>query len=276
KTDDILQEVKALYGLGCRHFRLGKQSDFYSIEDPVRLLREIRESCPDIKVLHIDNVNPVFVVAPGGIDKTRAVVKYCTEGNIAAFGVESFDPVVVKENRLNTQPETAMKAIQIINEHGSERGPNGMPRYLPGINIIFGLGAESKKTYEYNMAAFKNILDNGWMIRRINIRQAAILPNTYLAEKFKSKFLHKNKRFYWKWREDIRQNVDVPMLARVVPVGTVLNNVYTEMYDGKTTFARHIGTYPLIVGVEERLPLKQEISIKVTRHMLRSITGIKV
>lgn len=273
KTEEILEEVKTFYNMGCRHFRLGKQSDFYSIEDPIRLLAGIRNSCPDIEVLHIDNVNPVFVVAPGGIEKTKAVVKYCTEGNIAAFGVESFDPLVVKENTLNCSPHIAMKAIKILNDLGSERGENGMPKFLPGINIIFGLGAESKKTYEYNMAAFKEIHDNNWLLRRINIRQAAILPNTMMEKKFKNKFLNKNKRYYWKWRNDIRQEVDFPMLKKLVPKGMILRKIYTEIYDGKTTFGRQIGTYPLIIGIKGRLPLKKFVDIRVTDHMLRSITG---
>ncbi len=273
KTDEILEEIKTFYNLGCRYFRLGKQSDFYSIEDPIRLLKETRENCPDIEVLHIDNVNPVFVVAPGGVEKTKAVVKYCTEGNIAAFGVESFDPVVVKENLLNCSPAIAMKAIHIINEFGAVRGDNGMPKFLPGINIIFGLGAESKNTHVCNMEAFKKILDNNYLLRRINIRQAAILPNTLMEKKFGNKFLNKDKKYYWKWRNDIRQSVDSPMLERLVPKGTVLKKIYTEIYDGKTTFGRQIGTYPLIVGIKGRLPLKKFVDIKVTAHMLRSITG---
>jgi radical SAM superfamily enzyme with C-terminal helix-hairpin-helix motif len=273
RTDDIVDEIKLFYDAGARYFRLGKQSDFFSIEDPVRLLKTIREKCPEIKVLHIDNVNPVFVVAPGGTDKVKAVVKYCTEGNIAAFGVESFDPIVVKENLLNCTPHVAMKAIKILNEQGGERGPNGMPKFLPGINIIFGLGHESKKTHEYNMNALKEIYENGWMLRRINIRQAAILPGTMMEQKFKSKYLNKNKKYYWKWRNDVRQEIDFPMLKRLVPQGTILKDVFTEVYDGKTTFGRQIGTYPLIIGIKKRIPLKKFVDIKVTAHMLRSITG---
>ncbi|MBN2368511.1 radical SAM protein, partial [Candidatus Woesearchaeota archaeon] len=273
KTDYIVEEVKAFYNLGCRYFRLGKQSDFYSIETPIGLLKKIREQCPDIKVLHIDNVNPVFVVNEKGIEITKAIVKYCTPGNVAALGIESFDPVVVKENTLNCSPKIAMKAIQILNELGSERGANGMPKFLPGINIIFGLGHESKKTHEHNMAALQEIVSKGYMLRRINIRQAAILPETMLEKKFGNKYLKKNKKYYWKWRNDIRQKIDFPMLKRLVPEGTVLKGIYTEIYDGKTTFGRQVGTYPLIVGIKKRLPLKKFVDVKVSGHMLRSVTG---
>ena len=272
-TNDIVDEIKEYYKLGCRYFRLGKQADFYSIMDPVRLLRKIRQECPDIKVLHIDNVNPVFVVADKKHEITKAIIKYCSSGNVAAFGIESFDPVVVKENTLNCPPKIAHKAIEIINQYGSVRGDNGLPKFLPGINIIYGLGHESKKTHEYNITALKEIYNNGHMLRRINIRQTAILPDTIMEKKFGSKFLRKNKKYYWKWRNDIRQNIDFPMLQRLMPINTVLKDVFTEIYDGKTTFGRQIGTYPLIVGIKERLPLRQFVDVKVTAHMLRSVTG---
>ncbi len=269
----IVKEVKAYSDLGVRHFRLGKQADFYSSDRPIEMLREIREQCPEIEVLHIDNVNPNSVIKKGGEEITQAIVKYCTSGNIAALGVESFDPVVVKENLLNTSLAMAMKAIEIINKYGAERGENGLPKFLPGINIIFGLLGESKDTHRKNMEALQQVMDRGLMVRRINIRQVAVFPGTYLQQHGGEKFLHKNKKYYWKWRNEIRQKIDFPLLQRLVPKGTILNDVYTEMYDGKTTFCRQYGTYPLIIGVKGRLPLKQKISIKVVGHMLRSIVG---
>ena len=273
KMENILEEVQAYYKAGARMFRLGKQADFYSIDRPIELLKQIRETCKDIKILHIDNCNPVFVVKPGGEEITKAIVKYCTPGNIAAFGIESFDSEVVKANTLNTTPTVARKAIEIINKYGAERGENGMPKFLPGINIILGLNKESKATHEANMLALQEIYNEGLMLRRINIRQAAILPGTALEKLCGNKVLKKNKKYYWKWRNDVRQKIDFPMLKRILPKGTILKDVYAELYDGNTTFCRQFGTYPLIVGVKGRIPLKKFYTIKVTDHMLRSITG---
>src|SRR3989338_432548 len=242
KMEDVLAEVIAYYKAGARFFRLGKQADFYACDRPIELLQKINQSCPDIEVLHIDNVNPNSVVARGGEEITKAIVQYCTPGNIAAFGVESFDPVVVKANLLNTMPIIAHKAIEIINKYGAQRGENGMPKFLPGINI----------------------------------RQVAVLPNTFLEAHGGAKYLNKNKKYYWKWRNQIRQEIDFPMLERILPKGTILKDVFTEMYDGKTTFCRQMGTYPLVIGIKGRLPLNERISVKVTGYMLRSITGEKV
>jgi len=273
EKEDILKEIIEFYKLGCRFFRLGKQTCFYTFPKAIELLKEIWHYCPDVKVLHIDNVNPVKVVMDKQHEITKAVVKYCTSGNIAAFGIESFDSEVVKQNTLNTTPKIAYEAIKILNKYGAERGENGLPKYLPGINIIFGLRAESKKTHEENMKWLKKIYNEGLMLRRINIRQVAIFEGTSLFNEGKNKFLKKNKKYYWKWRNEIRQKIDWPMLQRIAPTGTILKNCYAEIYDGNTTFCRQFGTYPLIVGTKGRFPLKKFYDLEITGHMLRSLTG---
>ncbi len=282
KMEDVLAEVIAYYEQGARLFRLGKQADFYASDRPIEMLQSIRERCPEIEVLHIDNVNPNSVIKKSkdpeqdGEEITKAIVKYCTSGNVAAFGVESFDPEVVKANLLNTSPTTAIKAAEIINKYGAERGDNGLPKFLPGINIIFGLLQETKNTHVENMKRLQQIIDNGLLLRRINIRQVAIMPGTFLEAHGGNKYWRKNKSLYWKWRNEIRQNIDFPMLQKILPMGTILHEVYTEMYDGKTTFCRQYGTYPLVIGIKGRLLLKEKISVKVIGHMLRSIVAEKV
>ena len=123
------------------------------------------------------------------------------------------------------------------------------------------------------MKYLKQILEENLLIRRINIRQVNIFEGTPLFNTVKNKFLKKNKKYYWKWRNDIRQNIDFKLLTRLVPKNTILKQVRSEIYDGNTTFARQLGTYPLIIGIKERIELKKFYNIKVTSHMLRSIVG---
>ena len=272
EKEDILKEIIEFYELGCRYFRLGKQTCYYTFPKAIELLKDVRNNCPDIKVLHLDNVNPVKVVMDKNHEITKAIVRYCSSGNIAAFGIESFDKVVCKENTLNSSPKIAYEAIKILNKYGADR-EGGMPKYLPGINIIFGLRGESKKTHEENMKWLKKIYNDGLMLRRINIRQVALFEETSLFKEDGNKFLKKNRRMYWKWRNDIRQNIDWPMLQRVVPKNVILKNCYAEVYDGNTTFCRQFGTYPLIVGVKGRLELKKFYDLEVSGHMLRSLTA---
>ncbi len=270
--EDIIEEASELKKLGARYFRLGKQSDYYSHPECIDIIKDIRTKL-NPEVLHIDNVNPANVVTKKGEEITEAIVKYCTPGNIAAFGAESFDPEVVKQNNLNSDPETTYKAVKILNKYGAEIGDNGMQKFLPGINILFGLIGESKKTNEYNMEWLGRFLKENLLVRRINIRQVDIFEGTPLYNTVGNKFLKKNKKFYWKWRNDIRQNIDFPMLKKLVPIGSIIKGVRMEVYDGNTTFGRQVGTYPLIVGVKERLELNKFYDIQVTGHMLRSITG---
>jgi radical SAM superfamily enzyme with C-terminal helix-hairpin-helix motif len=272
EEDDVIKEAEKLSSLGIKWFRIGKQTDFYSYkrgdaEATERLLKGISSLKPEI--LHIDNCDPARIKP----QITEQIVKYCTPGNVAAFGVESFDREVVKRNNLNVGAEMAYDSIKHVNDFGSERGSNGMPKFLPGINIIFGLMGENKQTHQINMQWLKKIYDDGLMIRRINIRQVVPFPGTRLFEEAGTKFVKKNKAFYWKWRNEIRQNIDFPMLKRLVPLGTILKDVRMEIYDGNTTFGRQIGTYPLVVGVKGRLELNKFYDVSVTDHMLRSITG---
>ncbi|MDP3916919.1 MAG: radical SAM protein, partial [Nanoarchaeota archaeon] len=268
---DIHNEIKAFYDLGERNFRLGKQACFFSykginateIEKLLNPISKLKLNC-----LHIDNVIPSLVDE----DKTKLVVKYCTEGNVAAFGVESFDVDVVKQNKLNTSPDTAIKAIKIINKIGGKRGPNGMHYFLPGINLVYGLKGESKKTGDINFEYLKKILDEKLLLRRINIRQVTPLPGTAMWD-VGTKFLKKNKSNYWKWRNKIRKEIDFEMLKMLVPKGTIMKNVWMEVHDGKHSFGRQMGSYPLIVGVNDKLELKKHYDVEIVDHMLRSVVG---
>lgn len=273
EIDEIIDEVEAFYTEGCKFFRLGKQSCFYTYPNSVELLKKIREKFKEIKVLHIDNVNPVKVINDRDNSITKAIVKYCTPGNVAAFGIESLDSEVVKINKLNCNPEISFRAIEILNKFGRDIGENGMPKFLPGLNIIFGLNGESKETHNHNMEFLKKILKSNMLLRRINIRQVGIFEGTPLFKEVGNKFLKKNNKFYWKWRNEIRQTIDYEMLKRLMPLGHVLKDIRMEVHDGNTTFGRQIGTYPLIVGVKERLELGKFFDIKVREHMLRSIVG---
>jgi radical SAM superfamily enzyme with C-terminal helix-hairpin-helix motif len=268
---DIIAEMQALSSLGVRNFRLGKQTCIYSYKKSAdeleKLLKGIRENVT-LDVLHVDNANPAFVDE----QKTKIIVQYCTSGNVAAFGVESFDPVVIKENNLKADPEKIYEAVKIINKYGAKIGDNGLPLFLPGINLLFGLIGESKKTHEENMLWLNKIKNDGLLLRRINIREVVIFPGTKLEETGE-KFLHKNKKYYWKWRNEVRQEIDNPMLKKIIPEGTIMKHLRTEIHDGNTTFCRQTATYPLIVGVEEKLPLNRFVDVRITRHMLRSAVG---
>lgn len=271
----IIEEAQLLMELGASAFRLGKQSCIYSYQfgDPEKietLLAGLAALKP--AVLHLDNANPAMV----NTQRTRLFVKYLTPGSTAAMGIESFDPEVTRANNLNCTCEMAFEAIATLNREGGIRGENGCHALLPGINILLGLTGETPETLERNFAALKRIMDEGWLLRRINIRRVVPFPGTALYEQTGQKYLRKNRRHYPAWIEKVRQEIDVPMLQRLFPVGTVLRDLYSEVHNSNVTFLRQIGSYPIAVAVPERLPLNERFDVRVTGYRRRSLTAERV
>jgi radical SAM superfamily enzyme with C-terminal helix-hairpin-helix motif len=85
----------------------------------------------------------------------------------------------------------------------------------------------------------------------------------------------KHKELFLRYKEKMRNEIDMPMLRRVAPAGCVLKDVRTEIFD-KITFGRHLGTYPLLVGIPKKVELNRFYDVMVTDHGYRSITGIPV
>ncbi|MDR1955062.1 MAG: radical SAM protein, partial [Candidatus Methanoplasma sp.] len=276
---DLIDEAGKLASLGIRNVRIGGQTCIVSYgstddsETPRPAPGVIEKLFTGLKelgfdVLHVDNADPAVISSYP--DESKAVIttlaECCTSGNVLALGLESADPAVFKENNLNCTSEQLLDAVRIINEIGSMRGETGMPKLLPGINLICGLDGETDATYRYDMDLLKKIADEGLMIRRINIRQ--VLP---LRKEFKTKV---DGRAFKKFKESVRENIDREMLKRVVPKGTVLKGIYTEIHDGNTTFGRQIGTYPILVGIPYKVGLEASYDVTVIDWGFRSITGI--
>ncbi len=270
-ADDVHQEVAALQRFGVEAFRLGKQSCIYSYAGGdtgalQRLLEGISSARP--RVLHIDNANPAMVTE----QRTRLFVRYCTPGSTAALGVESFDPEVSAANNLNCDVQGVMDAVRSINRIGGVRGENGCHALLPGINILLGLPGETKKTLEYNFSCLMQMCDEGMLVRRVNIRQVVPFPGTPLAQNGNAwRVIRKNRKLYASWIERVRNEFDEPMLKRLFPSGTRLYGVRSVVHEGNVTFMRQLGSYPIVVGVRQRLPLGRFYSVEITGHMRRSL-----
>jgi radical SAM superfamily enzyme with C-terminal helix-hairpin-helix motif len=288
--DDITEEIHNLYIQGIRHFRLGNQPCIFSyqsidtgkLEFPIpnpkaikELFSKIRKVAPELKTLHIDNANPGVIARYPKEAKqiTKIIVKYHTPGNVAAMGIESADPIVIKYNNLKATPEESLKAIKLINDIGSKRGNNGMPELLPGLNFVFGLKGETKKTFTLNYEFLKQIIDKNLLLRRINLRQIIPIPNTNMY-KIGNKLVNKNKKLFKKFKRLVKENIEKPMLEKILPKATILKNVYTEKHDGKLTFARQLGSYPLLIGLPGIFNLKQFMDVKIVDYGYRSITAI--
>jgi radical SAM superfamily enzyme with C-terminal helix-hairpin-helix motif len=288
RVEDVAREAGALYELGVRHFRLGRQPDLLTYmskgdgEFPEpdagaieKLYRGIRMVAPGLKVLHLDNVNPGTIAQHPEASKKalKAIVKYHTSGDVAAFGMESADPHVIKLNSLKALPEEVLEAIRLVNDVGGARGPTGLPELLPGLNFVHGLIGETKKTFRLNYEFLRRLIDEGLLVRRINIRQVMPFEGTCMGD-VGDRIVKKHKGIFHAYKEKIRRDIDLEMLGRVVPEGTVIPGVRMELREGGLTFGRQIATYPILVGIPGELPLKAFHDVKVVGHGYRSITAV--
>lgn len=285
----LIKEIETLYNLGVRGFRLGRQPDFsvygadfstmteFPRPNPIfieNLLKIIRSKAPDA-IIHIDNVNPGTVARyPDESKKIFAsIALYLSPGNVAALGLESADEKVIQRNNLNTTPEEALKAIEIINSVGSIRGDNGLPTILPGINFVLGLPGETKETFYKNVAFLDELIKRKLMVRRINIRKVLVIPHTRLSLMWDEKILSKHSKYIDWFVWTVRHRYDPLFLRWVVPRGTILKDVYVEKTMGNITYARQMGSYPITVEIHEYIERPAVLDVEVIRHKGRSVIG---
>jgi len=288
EEQSIIQEVHSLYKQGIKHFRLGNQPCLFSYKaqgigerefpqpnPPAlkKLYQGIRAAAPQLETLHMDNANPgTLAHYPQECTQiARIIIQYHTPGDVAALGIESTDPRVISSNNLKVNAKEALRAIELLNKVGAHRGRNGLPELLPGLNFVYGLPGESKKTYEENYRFLYSLLEKKLLVRRINLRQVITFPKTPLAHRKHGHYL--KKYFHWH-KQKIRETIDRSMLQQVTPPGTILRDAYTESYKGNLTLLRQMGTYPLLIAVPTQIPLGHKMDIKIASTGQRSVTGV--
>jgi radical SAM superfamily enzyme with C-terminal helix-hairpin-helix motif len=313
-ADSVVGEVDALSDYGIRHFRLGRQADILAYggdgeapnPDALReLYGGIREVAPGLETLHLDNMNPVTVVDYPEVSREaiRIIAEHNTPGDVAAFGLESADPLVQEENNLLVTAEECLEAVRIVNEEAGwrpggdgeaprasdsraagprdpETAPNHgagaarrLPKLLPGINLVHGLKGERAETFEHNREFLQRVYDEGLMLRRVNIRQVMAFEGTEMAETG-AEIAHDHKKQFKQYKREVREEIDNPMLKRLAPPGTVLPDVHLEYHENGTTFGRQLGTYALLVGIPGERELGRAIDVAVVDHGYRSVTGV--
>ena len=278
---DIVAEVRELHRLGVKNFRLGAQTCFVSYmaqEDGTEVPKPNPEAVEEllagiddlgVDVLHLDNANPA-VIATHPQESRRifeSIVQHCSSGNVLALGMESADPAVVEANNLNATPEQVLESIKLINQVGRGRGPSGLPDLLPGLNFIIGLDGESPRTAQLNLDFLRMVRDGGLWLRRINVRQVSGIRREFRGNMTHSQFL--------RFKESVREEIDSPILREILPIGTKLTRVFTELSEGKHTFGRQIGTYPILVGFNYAIELGRFIDCMVVDWGYRSITAVE-
>jgi radical SAM superfamily enzyme with C-terminal helix-hairpin-helix motif len=276
---DVIAEITLLYEAGVRNFRLGQQTCFFSYlnrdaEAIGRMLGGIRAACPDLEVLHIDNADPLAVASARGAAIARLVARYCTEGNCAPMGIESFDPAVVEANALTCTPEILLRAVEHVNEAGAHAGPGGLPVLLPGLNLVYGLPGETHRTHYENLLWLVRILDAGYLCHRINVRKAHAYPGTALAGREPT--VPPSAEHFTAWKDDVCYVFDQPMKQRVYPAGMVIPGMHSFFVTSRGTWHRRLGSYSIqVVEPGASRPLYEAASLVVTGHEPRYLYGTR-
>ena len=99
----------------------------------------------------------------------------------------------------------------------------------------------------------------------------------FLATKMWSigdKVIRKHKKYFKAFKEKVKREIELPLMRRLVPAGTVVKEVYTEKYIGKYTYARPVGSYPLMIKIPDKIRLGIFMNFTIVDHDHRSVYGI--
>jgi radical SAM superfamily enzyme with C-terminal helix-hairpin-helix motif len=119
----------------------------------------------------------------------------------------------------------------------------------------------------------RRILENGFLVRRINIR-GAVFPDD--KGNPSTPFLKgRLNRSFHAFKEKVRTEFDPVFMRNVVGEGTIVRGIFIEAASGHVRFGRQIGSYPVLIGVEHYVPLDAFIDVVVTEFSSRSITGFQ-
>ncbi len=277
EPDDIIRQVKSLYNSGVRNFRLGRQPNFYhyqkyNVQKLEFMLEGIRSACPDLETLHIDNVNMIDVIRPHGEAFTQLITKYCTAGNIAPFGIESFDDHVRQETKVTGKADQIIAAMEVINKYGQKRGKNGFPLLLPGINLIYGLPGQTVKTHEINLEYLQKILDLGLQTQRLFYRRMTRSTGISFDEG------PQETEEYLAYYQDIMESYVIPMQKRVYPVDLKLTGFREAIIQNGHTILRTLGTCSIRAHNKKSGFMKpyENYCVKVIGHIEPKLLDVQV
>ena len=116
----------------------------------------------------------------------------------------------------------------------------GIPELLPGLNFIAGLAGETARTYALNREFLEKVLQKGYLIRRVNIRQLMPFEGTRARD---HNALPVQERLFRDFKEWTRRHFDLPMLCKVFPTYTISVRSYRR---GRRGILPADGSYPIL------------------------------
>jgi len=271
-VQDVLAEISKLAELGCENVVLECPCFFSYFSSPTedgqvkldhaaieKLLEGARSVAPDLKGLHIANANPGAIVGdPEESTKIlKAILANCSDGNFPNLRVITFDDDVQLQNNTTATMDQSRKAIDILGESGRARGPSGLPRILPAIELVYGLPGERQRSLDANLRSLRELANAG-LIRGVIARPVVALPGTPVS---KRDDLARTEGMENHLKE--LQMVNRTAEARLVEPGQLVREVYTYKALNGSAMAKKVGVNPLDILVHgvSQVSLVQDIRI---------------
>lgn len=104
------------------------------------------------------------------------------------------------------------------------------------------------------------------LLRRINIRQVVDL---------KGNSIKIDKTYFKKFKRIVNNEINRPMLQKLLPYGSVLKNVYLEINVGNSTYGRQIGSYPILIYLPYKTSINKFVDVRIYDHGYRSVSAIE-
>lgn len=250
-VEDVVAEVAKMAELGCENILFdcpcflsyfstpdregGLDLDPSAVE---RLLEGSRSVAPELKALHIGNLNPgVLAQRPEEARKILKLIrKHCSDGNFPNLRVITFDDEVALQNNAPANLEQSRLAVEMIAEEGSERGSGGLPTMLPAIEIVYGLAGEREETLEINMTNLREMAGAG-KIRGVVARNLVPVPGTPISKRDDLVQLDGLNRHL----ESLRDKVNLAAERCLTEPGRLIRDVYPYRAVDGSALARKVG-----------------------------------
>lgn len=254
-VEDVVAEIAKISELGCENVVFECPCFFSYFSSPneegkldldhsaiEKLLEGSRSVAPEIKGLHIMNINPGAIA--NDMDESRKILKsirtHCSDGNFPNLRVVTFDDEVQLLNNTRTTAEQSRMVVKMIAEAGKGEGPSGLPQMLPTIELVYGLAGEGENTLELNLNNLKEFASKG-LIRGVIVRKQASLPGTTISKRDDIVELED----FDKHMEILQEEVNRVAGGNLAAPGQLIRDVYPYRVQDGSAVAKKVGINPL-------------------------------
>ncbi len=235
-VEDVVAEISKIAELGCENVFFQAPCFYSYFSDPredgtldldhsaiERLLEGAGSVAPELKGLHILNINPAAVANDKDEAEkiTKTVVEHCSDGNFPNLRAITFDEEVQLVNNVACSTQDFNEVVDMMSSAGRVTGPNGLPTLLPAVELVYGLAGESQETIEINEERIRELASQK-LIRGAVARRLVPIPGTTIAKRDDLEELEDLDQHL----EVLRNDINAPLKSGLASPGQLLKDIY--------------------------------------------------